>query len=447
MVGARGPVDVAIAGGVIADIGPALIAPGATEIHGVSVLPGLHDHHVHLLAMAAARDSISCGSPAVTDRASLIAALRDAPGEGWIRAVDYDEASAGPLDRQVLDLMVEDRPVRIQHRSGALWMLNSRAIELLEVEVADDPGVERDASGQPTGRLWRMDSWLATALGERDDPDLSVVGRELAAFGITGVTDATPGPTATLARAAARLPQRIVSMGEDPRGPLGRGPYKIVLADHALPALEELYATITRAHADDRPVAVHSVTRESLFLFLAALDAAGARSGDRVEHASVAPPEAISALARLGVAVVTQPSLVARRGDDYLARVEPRDLPDLWRYGSLLAAGVAVGLSSDAPYGDANPWHTIDAAARRVTRSGAVLGAAESVSSTTALDAFLGTPEDPGGTPREITVGADADLVVLDCGVTTMLERPDESHVLSTLIAGQPVYVRGDDAR
>ncbi|WP_405650522.1 hypothetical protein [Streptomyces sp. NBC_00019] len=40
-----------------------------------------------------------------------------------------------------------------------------------------------------------------------------------------------------------------------------------------------------------------------------------------------------------GITVVTQPTLVARRGDDYEDRVEPENRPDLWPYAGLLRAG------------------------------------------------------------------------------------------------------------
>ena len=59
---------------------------------GGALLPGLHDHHVHLMAMAAARDSVDVGTAG-------LAALRTAPGDDWVRAVGYHESIAGPLDR------------------------------------------------------------------------------------------------------------------------------------------------------------------------------------------------------------------------------------------------------------------------------------------------------------------------------------------------------------
>ncbi len=174
-------------------------SPNTTVVDGGggAVLPGLHDHHLHLLALAASLDSVAVGPPDVTDEAGLRAALRGAAqGRGprqWLRAVGYHETSGGLLDRWKLDAAVADRPVRVQHRSGALWILNSAALAevgLLDGATVPD-GCERDGDGIPTGRLFRLDGWLAERVPRRP-PDLARVGRMLADRGVTGVTDATP---------------------------------------------------------------------------------------------------------------------------------------------------------------------------------------------------------------------------------------------------------------
>src|ERR1700760_446000 len=121
--------DVRVRDAKIDEIGPALAGRGERVVggDGGALLPGLHDHHCHLLAPAAAFDSVLCGPPAVTPPADLAAALRagaqraaDAgPDDGWVRGVNYDEAVAGPLDCSALDRFVASVPTRIQHRSGA----------------------------------------------------------------------------------------------------------------------------------------------------------------------------------------------------------------------------------------------------------------------------------------------------------------------------------------
>ena len=190
---------------------------------GGVLLPGLHDHHIHLFALAARDDSFWCGPPDVTGAQSLIDALREASrarrDRDWLRGVGWDDTVIGWPDRHDLDRAVADRPIRLQHRSGALWVLNSAALARLDLDLDPDPppGLERDEAGAPTGRLFGADAWLAARLGG-GPPDLAPIGRTLAAHGVTGVTDATAHNGVTeldeLARQhrGGRLPQRITAM-------------------------------------------------------------------------------------------------------------------------------------------------------------------------------------------------------------------------------------------
>ena len=131
-------IDVRLAGDLVAETGRGLVPSPAAEVvegGGGALLPGLHDHHLHVLATAAARLSVPAGPPRVRDRAGLAAALRAAdaalPVGRWIRAVGYHASVAGDLDRWALDALVAARPVRIQHRSGARWVLNGAAVSAL----------------------------------------------------------------------------------------------------------------------------------------------------------------------------------------------------------------------------------------------------------------------------------------------------------------------------
>jgi predicted amidohydrolase YtcJ len=433
-LGSGSGVDVLVHNGRVTAIGTVEEAVDAEiNCEGGALLPGLHDHHLHLLAVAAAAESVQCG---VRSRNDLGHALRSAaPRDGWVRGVGYDDGLLGDLDRASLDEMRPDVPVRVQHRSGALWVLNSAAVAALALADVDLDGVERDATGRPTGRLWRVDGWLRDRLPAAP-PDLGRLGQQLNAYGLTGVTDATPclsdGSIRLLGDAG--LAQRVVLLGD----PSGSGPWKVVVADHDLPCPDELRATI--AQVRPRAVALHCVTRAALVVAVAALREGGAVPGDRIEHAAVCPPELAAAIGELGVTVVTQPSLVARRGDEYLDRVDPPDTEYLWPFASLLAAGVPVGCSSDAPYGDLDPWRTIAAAADRTTASGRVVASAECVSPARALAGFLTIPDAPGGPVRTVHTGVPADLVLLDRPLTDALRAPAAEHVRMTMIDGRVVH-------
>lgn len=448
-------VDVHVSAGRVAVVGrdlPPRLGDEVRDADGGALLPGLHDSHLHLHALAARAASLTCGPPAVRTRAALAAALSAAVADahGWVRGVGYAESVAGDLDAAALDALHPARPVRVQHRSGALWIVNSAAAGRLGLASADHPGVERADDGTPTGRLWRADDWLRRRLPPAPLPDLTAVGRLLGALGITSVTDATPDlddrALAGLADAVDQgaLHQRLQLLGV----PLGKvvppgvsvGPAKIVLADSGLPALDDLIDRILRAHSSGRSVAVHCVTREALVLLLAAFGVTGVRPGDRVEHAALVPQELVADVARAGLRVVTQPGFLADRGDDYLRDVPADDRPDLYRYAGLLRAAVPVALSSDAPYGPLDPWHVMTAAVDRRTASGVVLGADEAVRPEQALAAYLATPEDPGGPSRRIVPGAPADLVLLDRPLADQLAAPTAGAVRATFVDGRTVY-------
>jgi predicted amidohydrolase YtcJ len=430
------PADVRVRAGLVAEVGDLRPEDGEPVIdaRGGALLPGLHDHHLHLLSLAAASASVRCGPPEVTDLDGLARVLRAAPGNGalgngnpgtWVRGIGYHESVAGILDRHALDRLVASRPVRVQHRGGALWMLNTRALAELGLLAEHDDG-----------RLWRNDALLRERLGEQRPPDLAGVGRRLASLGITGVTDATPELSDDAVRllTGAALPQRLHLLGAQASAPLGprvtTGPWKILPPDHEPPDFGALLAEVTRVHATGRPVAIHAVTRESAVLALVVLDQAGTLPGDRIEHAAVIGRDLLPMLARLAPVVVTQPGLAAERASQYRRDVPEADQPDLYRYASLLDAGIRVAPSSDAPFASEDPWRVIAAAATRV------LAPAERITPRQALDGLLTPLDDPGGPPRRVTVGAPADLCLLHVPLAEALSSPDAAVVAATLCAG-----------
>jgi len=423
-------------------------------VPGTVVVPGLHDHHLHLRSLVAAGRSAAVGPAEVGGRRELAAALHRAPVDryGWRRAVGYHESVAGALDRWLLDALIPGAPVRVQHRSGIWWALNSAAVETLDLDAVDAPGIERDERGAPTGRLFRMDGWLASRLPE-DDPvnAIAAMSRRLAARGVVGVTDATPEATAPGVAALVgavtdgALCQRLhvmcapdIEVGTHPL--VTRGPHKVLLDDDRLPALEDLVELVRASHAQGVPVAVHCVTLVQLVFTLAALEAAGTVPGDRIEHGSVVPGDLVGPLSATGLTVVTNPGLVHDRGETYLEEVDERDLPSLYPCASLVAGGVAVAAGTDAPFGPIDPWTAVWTARTRRTRRGHVVGAHEAVPLRTALGLFAGHAAEPGRA-RRIAVGEVGDLCLLADGILPAPGQPDT--VVATVVAGSVVHGTG----
>lgn len=436
--------DVRLADGRITEIGERLRGGDEMDGGGGALIPGLIDHHIHLLALGAQAASLDVSR--FRDARAFEDAVRrrlsaKGPGE-WLRVTGYHEGIAGSLDRHVLDRLARSHPLRVQHQTGSLWVLNSAALALVGDDRAADC-IERDERGAPTGRLWRGDAWLSSRIG-RSPPDLRSIGADLAAMGVTGLTDASATTTAASAKvlAAAGLPQKLTLMSAEPLEPAAGytvGARKVLLDDHDLPPFDDFLKIIAEARRRQRPVAVHCVTAGELALTLAAFGTAGSREGDRIEHGGIIPEDAIEVLQRLGLTVVSQPGFIAERGDRYLAEVERADIESLYRCASLQAAGVPVAGSSDAPYTTPDPWAAMRAAVTRRTLGGAVIAPSERIAPRAALDLYLGSFEEPGR-PRTLRVGEAADLCLLKAPMAEAMGALDASLVAATLVDGEVVY-------
>lgn len=444
--------DIRIRGNLVADIGvlEAVAGEQVIEAGGGLLLPGLHDHHVHIAATAAAMESVPCGPP--LDEAGLAVRL-GAPGTGWLRGIGYHESVTGGLiGREWLDRVAPHRPVRVQHRTGRMWLLNSVALELLKAtNLPLPPGLDEQA-----GHLFDDDGWLRRALGGTP-PSFAPVGAEYARLGVTGVTEMSPGNGPAEAgiffrqHAEGALPQRVLlagtlGLGENfPVGGPVLGPVKLHLHEAALPDFDEAVALMRAAHGQGRVVAVHCVTVTELVFTLAALREAGVMQGDRIEHASVTPEEPLAEMAALGLAVVVQPNFVAERGDEYMADIPAQDWPDLYRLRSFRATGVTMAGGSDTPFGGLDPWAAMAAAVERRTKRGAVLGGAEILTPEAALGLFLADPVELGRT-RRVEVGVVADLCLLDRPWAEARGRLEAGLVRATFIDGRLVYDGVDKA-
>jgi predicted amidohydrolase YtcJ len=441
--------DVLVRGGRIEEIGASLAA-NCPEIdgRGGALIPGLIDHHLHLLSWAAQMGSVDLSGVATPEelRGELDAAAAAHATGSWIRATGYHESAAGVLTRRDLDAICPGHKIRVQHRSGALWMLNSMALEAVIGDEQPPDFAERDADGALSGRFTRADAWLRARVPSLDLP-IDQASRALARWGVTGFTDASVTNESSAARLiAARvrdgsIRQRVMLMGALalPEAPeYAVGPVKFLLDDSALPDVDQLACEMRVAHAGGRAVAAHCVTLAELAVALAAIESAGAAPGDRIEHGGEINDSAVGAIQRLGLTVVTQPGFIHDKGDRYLKDCDDPDL--LYRCGSLWRLGIKVCSSSDAPYGSADPWLAMRTAVSRRTKAGGVLNADERMPKRDALSLYLGGFHDPGGPPRRVEVGAPADLCLLAASLGAALDALNPELVSATMVGGAVVY-------
>ena len=132
------------------------------DAKGGAVLPGFNDSHVHFLSGGLSLNEIDLVDartlPAIESTISSWASAN--PNRDWVtgRGWTYDPFPGGLPTRQLLDVLVPDRPAFIESYDGHTGWANSAALKLAQItrRTPNPPNgvVVKDArSGEPTGVL------------------------------------------------------------------------------------------------------------------------------------------------------------------------------------------------------------------------------------------------------------------------------------------------------
>ncbi|MEO2173172.1 MAG: amidohydrolase family protein [bacterium] len=431
---------------------------------GALLLPGLHDHHVHIASYAASLRSVFCGPPEVSTETALIKQLNETnQADHWFRGIGYHESVAGDIDRRWLDAHGPQKPVRIQHRTGRLWILNSPALEVIRDTPTGKMSAERRSMlDVENGRLYDVDDLLREVTRSATLP-IAKASENLASFGVTGINDMTASNDLDTFRWFSGLQDQGVLLQKlrlsgtselsesrsesssdarlPPNSKLQIGETKIHLHESDLPDFYHLCRIISSSHGLNRAVAVHCVTETELVFTLAALREAGIRPGDRIEHASVVPPDVLEQIREVNLCVVTQPNFILDRGETYLEEIPENEHLWLYRCQSLIDRSVPLAFGTDLPFGNPDPWVAIKSATLRQTGSGDVLGKGELMTAEAALSCFLGELERPAQ-PRSIAVGEAADFCLLNAPWHVARLELSSSLVRATILDGELIYQR-----
>lgn len=393
-----------------------------------TLLPGLHDHHVHVYSTQARTRSVDVSG--CQNLRELTTLLRGVPGTDAIRAVGYDDTLLGGIARDLLDEISPLRPIRLQHRGGHLWVLNSPACAQLS------PGTDLPSDG----RFWDRDDDISLPLAETD---VSPVVDHLVSRGVTRIDDLTPtlrGQDSAHLREIIGPRLRVGVFGAAP-GTIAADGVKIVISDHTPPSSDDLRHSIELA----RPfsVALHCVSVESLALVASVIESL--RPDDRIEHAFVTPPGLAEAIARGSdgaLRVGIHPGFLRTHGDRH-ARVGPADdVTDYLRVRTWLDAGATLLGGTDSPFSLSDPWSAMQAAVDRKGAGGALLGGNEALSPEEAFTLFRTGGLDHRGPRLDLHVDDAADICVIEGTWFSARNALDSVNVLRTVRRGRETYAR-----
>jgi predicted amidohydrolase YtcJ len=177
------------------------------DLKGQTVLPGLHDMHVH--PTGAGQRELQCQLPHHATPQQVFAITAECakgkkPGE-WITGGSFEPASFGktPPNKVMLDKVAPNNPVMFFDISGHSAWVNSAALKLAGItKTTPDPKggiIERDSKGEPTGLLREAASWGVSAHIPPATPEQNVRALQwslntMLSHGITAFDDAYVTP-------------------------------------------------------------------------------------------------------------------------------------------------------------------------------------------------------------------------------------------------------------
>jgi predicted amidohydrolase YtcJ len=369
------------------------------DCQGGALLPGLHDCHVHLTdagLLAGRYDIRDCVDiDAVLRRVAELAREAAADPAAPLYAGNYDEsliAEARPPRRDELDSAEPARPVLLTRVDGHSCVVNSAAFALLG--VAGLAGVERDAAGEPTGRLIGPANYAAQGVVRRLSPAARrAASRRAAEAALSGgmttvhhviANDAPFEELEETYRDDAALPLRVISktcsmdvrkvkrlggrvfggdifvdgsigsrtaaVDDAYRGTGGHGLLYLTRAQ-----LGELFDEAAQAGLS---LGVHAIGDRAIEETIAAWEtvvaAHGASANVRpsIDHFEIARPDQIARAARLGMLLSVQPAFDHLWGGDdgmYAQRLGVERACDMNLFKSAKRAGCVICGGSDAP--------------------------------------------------------------------------------------------------
>jgi predicted amidohydrolase YtcJ len=380
--------------------------PRVMDYEGFTIVPGFVDAHMHLRGLGVKIYGIDLSDVGSIEEFKAKLAREASRFSSWIigRGWDQERMGAWPT-RFDVDEAVGDRPAVLMRVCGHAAVLSTAAMRLLGLlEDRENPEIDRGCNGEPTGIVYESTAAKAYEEAVKNLDQLKLVleaSRHVLANGITMVGNMDVGAEefTSLVRAwnagllrlrvrvylSRRLYEAMLKMGFTPffgdemlrvkgvkmymDGSLGartawlREPYSDAGGTGSPQAswrdVARLASAISQAGGD---LAVHAIGDAALEEVLKGFEAAGCRC--RVEHASLAPPDLIEKMSRLGVRAAVQPRFLV---SDFWAvdRLGRRRVRWLYPFKTMLVSGVSIGFSSDAPVEPVNPLEGVRAAVTR----------------------------------------------------------------------------------
>ncbi|HTI62065.1 MAG TPA: amidohydrolase [Gemmatimonadaceae bacterium] len=483
------------------------LATASTKIvdaHGMMVVPGFIDSHVHFLDGGFGLASVQLRDAKTPQEfvRRIAEYAKTVPAGTWITNGDWDhEQWGGELPRRAwIDSVTPNNPVWINRLDGHMALANGAALRAAGITDAthDIAGgtIVRDEHGQPTGIFKDnaqslIDRAIPDRTAEQEDRALEAAMHYVAGNGVTSVHNMGSWHDLAVferARSAGRLITRIyaavpLSTWERLRDTVqarGRGDAWLSigglkgfvdgsLGSHTAAMLqpfsdapndtglfvntpEDLYRWTAGADKAGLNVIVHAIGDRAIRTQLDIYERVERENGPRdrrfrIEHAQHIAPTDLPRFATLGVIASMQPYHAIDDGRWAEKVIGHERGKTTYAFRSLLDAGTRLAFGSDWFVAPATPLEGIYAAVTRRTLDGAHPGGwypEQKIGVEDALRAYTSGAAYASFDERDkgvLAAGKLADFVMIDRDITRVPpETIREARVVMTVVGGKVVH-------
>jgi len=492
--------------GVIAAIGAykeALPIAGdnaqAIDLQGKTLMPGLHDSHIHVWKVGNLKAfmlDVRFAS-SLDEMLSLLEEYhRQHPEMDWIIARGFNEAGwkEGRMPtKDDLDKVVTNTPVYVIRTCAHIAVCNTRAMEIAGITKATPAPaggvIYKKESGDPNGvfsetALGLITSHIPPYTRDQLKTMIKVARAEMYRYGITAATDPAVDPLLLEAyyemHAAGELGLRLQAIpillpdgGNDPYplpkyfssdgltvntvkffsdGGLSgktaalKRPYKGTAADRGVLRLrKDQYLSLCRSAQDSGlGIATHAIGDAAIEFVVDIYKELRSSFPDsllRIEHLGLPEERHLREMAACDIATSMQTIFLRELGRNFIKYLDAEYLDRCYPVRSVLDHGILTALSSDAPVvRDLNPFSGMASAITRQDSEGYLIASGEAIRVEETLKAYTLSAARISRLPQlgSLESGKLADLIILDRDPLRV--PPDEL----TSVKVEATYVGGD---
>ena len=438
------------------------------------ILPGFIDSHTHCFASMKYENNLDVSfASGIETKKELLYKIHESlkmkkSGELLI-AVGFDEGMTDDNEyptRKELDEIAPNNPIQILHRTGHASILNSLALSRCKIDESfnelQGSYLSRNIqSGALDGYIIGLNEYIDKCLLNEYFTDINELManwmRSQLSQGITTLVNANYDAEMKdwlffkqILEADESLPNLVVmestqSINNDRfpvselNGKIIRGHTKIILNEFDSFTDEnyvDFHATISNCYQENRKIALHLTTQNSMNFILNFIEKNKNMNIDRFEHAPIMTNDQIKKIINYDIAIVAQPSLLYEANKKYDRAIDRESIANFHPWKNVLDLGGRLVFSSDSPVSRLSPLQSIAYASvdRPIN-----MNLEQRVSISDAIKAWTLTAAQVNHLAKKgyIQKGFIADLIFLN---KDPLLFPSETNVIKTMIAGQVVY-------